>query len=75
MRRSRLPIRRTARRDPLTWFLTGTALTLWLFRKFISRKLAPFFPDRTTRHRFLAMVIIAFAIVAVVRLVALYAKG
>ena len=59
----------------MTWFLTGTALTLWLFRKFISRKLAPFFPDRTTRHRFLAMVIIAFAIVAVVRLVARYTNG
>ena len=59
----------------MTWFLTGTAVTLWLFRKFIPRKLAPYFPDRTTRHRFLAMVITAFAIVAVVRLVALYAKG
>jgi hypothetical protein len=37
----------------VTWFLTGTALGLWLFRKAILRQLAPYLPDKTSRHRVL----------------------
>jgi hypothetical protein len=59
----------------LTWFLTGTALGLWLFRKFIMRQLAPYFPDKTTRYRVLSFIIIAFAITAAVRLVARFMTG
>ena len=54
----------------MTWFLTGTALALWLFRGFIARQLAPYLPDRTSRHRVLTFIIIAFAITAGVRIIA-----
>jgi hypothetical protein len=56
----------------LTWFLTVTALTLFIFRGFILRKLAPYLPDKTARHRVLTFIIIAFAITAAVRLFARY---
>ncbi len=59
----------------MTWFLTGTAVTLWLFRKFILRQLSPYLPDRTTRHRVLTFIIIAFGITAAVRLVARFVTG
>lgn len=59
----------------MTWFLTGAALGLWLFRKFILRQLAPYFPDKTTRHRVLTFIIIAFAITASVRLMARFVTG
>ncbi|MGL4438400.1 MAG: hypothetical protein ACRCUE_03950 [Bosea sp. (in: a-proteobacteria)] len=59
----------------MTWFLTGTALGIWLFRKFISRQLAPYLPDKTTRHRVLTFIIIAFAITATVRLGARFVTG
>jgi hypothetical protein len=59
----------------LTWFLTGTALGLWLFRKQISRRLAPHLPDRTTRHRVLGFIIIAFAVTALVRFGARFVTG
>jgi hypothetical protein len=52
----------------MTWVLTVGALALFIFRKAISRRLAPYFPDRKTRHAFLGIVITAFAIAAVVRL-------
>jgi hypothetical protein len=59
----------------MTWFLTGTAVTLWLFRKAIGRRLAPYLPDQTRRHQVLTAIIAAFAIVAVVRLVARFVTG
>jgi hypothetical protein len=59
----------------LTWFLTFSAVTLWLFRGFITRQLAPFFPDKVTRHRVLTFIIIAFAITAAVRLIARFVTG
>ncbi len=52
----------------MTWFLTISAITLFLFRKWIARRLAPYFPDRKQRHAFLGLVIAAFAIAAAVRL-------
>jgi hypothetical protein len=59
----------------VTWFLTGTALGLWLFRKFIMRQLAPYLPDKTSRHRVLTFIIVAFAITALVRLLARFVTG
>ena len=59
----------------MTWLLTGTALGLWLFRGFIARKLAPYLPDKTARHRLLTFIIIAFAVTAVVRLIARFVTG
>jgi hypothetical protein len=59
----------------LTWFLTGAALGLWLFRGLIARKLAPYLPDKTARHRLLTFIIIAFAITAAVRLFARFVTG
>jgi hypothetical protein len=56
----------------MTWFLTGTAVALWLFRKRLARMLTPYLPDRQSRHRVLSFIIIAFAITATVRLVARY---
>jgi hypothetical protein len=56
----------------VTWFLTVAALTLFIFRKFILRKLAPYLPNREARHRVLTFIIIAFAITAAVRLFARY---
>jgi hypothetical protein len=56
----------------MTWFLTVGALALWIFRKAISRQLAPYFPDKKQRHAFLGLVIAAFAIAAAVRLAVRY---
>jgi hypothetical protein len=56
----------------VTWFLTVSALTLWLFRRWIIRKLQPVLPDQKARHRFLTLVIAAFVIVAAARLVIRY---
>jgi hypothetical protein len=56
----------------VTWFLTLSALTLWLFRRWIIRKLQPVLPDQKARHRFLTLVIAAFVIVAAARLVIRY---
>lgn len=66
---------RTGCAEALTWFLTVAALTLWLFRKWIIRQMAPFLPDKQARHRFLGVVIAAFAIVAAVRLVVRMVSG
>ena len=59
----------------MTWFLTGSALGLWLFRKFIMRQLAPYLPDKASRQRVLTFIIIAFAITAAVRLIARFVTG
>jgi hypothetical protein len=56
----------------MTWFLTVAALALFIFRKPIGRRLAPFFPDQKKRHNVLMLIIIAFAITAAVRLGARY---
>ncbi|MCX7341122.1 MAG: hypothetical protein NT037_11450 [Hyphomicrobiales bacterium] len=59
----------------MTWFLTVCALTLWLFRNWIIRQMAPFVPDRQARHHFLSLVIAAFAIVATIRLAVRLVSG
>ncbi len=59
----------------MTWFLTSTAVVLWLFRGAIMRRLAPYFPDKAARHRLLTFIIIAFATTAAVRLIARYVTG
>lgn len=54
----------------MTWFLTVTAVTLFVFRKWVLRKLQPYLPDQKARHRVLGFIILAFAITAAVRLLA-----
>jgi hypothetical protein len=44
----------------------------WFFRAALARKLAAYLPDRTTRHRVLGAIVIAFAITMAVRLIARY---
>lgn len=53
----------------MTWALMGLAGLLWLFRKRIGRALQPYFPDRVARQRVLGLIIAAFLIVAVLRLI------
>ncbi len=54
----------------MTWFLTISAIGIFVFRKWIGRQLAPYLPDQKARHRVLGFIIIAFAITATVRLFA-----
>lgn len=44
----------------------------WFFRATLARKLAAYLPDRTTRHRVLGAIVLAFTITIVVRLIARY---
>jgi uncharacterized iron-regulated membrane protein len=59
----------------MTWFLTLSALGLWLFRRPILARLAPHLPDQRTRHRVLSTIIAAFVITAVLRLIVRYSGG
>lgn len=59
----------------MTWFLTISAVTIFLFRNWIGRRLAPYLPDQKARHRLLGFIIIAFAITASVRIFARFVTG
>lgn len=59
----------------MTWFLTVSAVTIFVFRKWIGRRLAPYLPDQKSRHRLLGFIIIAFGITAAVRLFARFVTG
>lgn len=59
----------------MTWFLTVTAITLFVFRRWILKKLQPLLPDQQARHRVLGFIILAFAITALVRLFARFITG
>ena len=69
---------RAARAEGLSALLSHILIVLavigFLFRKPLGRMFARQFPDRQKRHRVVGTIILAFALVIAVRLVALFWK-
>jgi hypothetical protein len=57
----------------MTWALMTLLGLGWLFRRPIGRALAPHLPTRAQRHAWLGIAIAAFLIVALLRVMAMWA--